>query len=151
MYLVVVATLFVRISFCSSSDNAMYVFVVRVCVGHFAGVVNGIACYFRGCQRLCFARECSNRSGDAFFSLLFRAARRVKRVLRIESFIFSLFHLHLCSAGTLFHNMSANKYAGLPDIVELMPRSRSALILMSRIIRTLLQMSTRRRTSFHRV
>jgi hypothetical protein len=31
---------------------------------HFAGVVNGIACYTA--KRLGFARECSNRSGDAF-------------------------------------------------------------------------------------
>ena len=35
--------------------------------GHFAGVVNGIACYLKG-QRLCFARECSNRSGDVVFA-----------------------------------------------------------------------------------
>ncbi len=33
---------------------------------HFAGVVNGIACYMQ-IKRLGFARECSNRSGDDFF------------------------------------------------------------------------------------
>ena len=34
---------------------------------HFAGVVNGIACYLIADKRLCFARECSNRSGDESF------------------------------------------------------------------------------------
>ena len=34
---------------------------------HFAGVVNGIACYVVVDQRLVFDRECSNRSGDALF------------------------------------------------------------------------------------
>ena len=38
--------------------------VVNQC--HFAGVVNGIACYMQF-KRLGFARECSNRSGDDFF------------------------------------------------------------------------------------
>jgi hypothetical protein len=33
---------------------------------HFAGVVNGIACYLV-VKRLVFDRECSNRSGDVFF------------------------------------------------------------------------------------
>jgi hypothetical protein len=38
----------------------------NVCHRRFAGVVNGIACYCVADKRLCFARECSNRSGDAF-------------------------------------------------------------------------------------
>ena len=38
-------------------------------LSHFAGVVNGIACYLikLSCQRLVFDRECSNRSGDVNF------------------------------------------------------------------------------------
>lgn len=39
---------------------------------HFAGVVNGIACYTLAFQRLCFARECSNRSGDEFLRYVVR-------------------------------------------------------------------------------
>ena len=35
-------------------------------VSHFAGVVNGIACYYLS-QRLHIVRECSNRSGDVPF------------------------------------------------------------------------------------
>jgi hypothetical protein len=36
-------------------------------ISHFAGVVNGIACYLHGIvKRLGYARECSNRSGDDF-------------------------------------------------------------------------------------
>ena len=47
----------------------IYIFLfVKVFISHFAGVVNGIACYTLVDQRLVFDRECSNRSGDAFFS-----------------------------------------------------------------------------------
>ena len=35
-------------------------------ISHFAGVVNGIACYYLS-QRLHIVRECSNRSGDVPF------------------------------------------------------------------------------------
>jgi hypothetical protein len=45
----------------------------------FAGVVNGIACYFVAGKRLCFARECSNRSGDDFL-LLFPLYHRLAHV-----------------------------------------------------------------------
>jgi|SRR5712672_1453749 len=47
-------------------DNYMsYLLEPNLVRRHFAGVVNGIACYMQ-IKRLGFARECSNRSGDEF-------------------------------------------------------------------------------------
>ena len=43
-------------------------------ISHFAGVVNGIACY--PAKRLGFARECSNRSGDGSFTLFLEVTLR---------------------------------------------------------------------------
>ena len=45
--------------------NTIYKISVSRRTCHFAGVVNGIACY-ASIERLGFARVCSNRTGDDF-------------------------------------------------------------------------------------